>query len=255
MSNILPHEGAGFNHWGMEIIAHRGYSGKYPENTMLSFRKAVEAGADGSELDVHLSRDGEVMIMHDEALKRTAGREGYIWDYTRAELEGISAGKTKDDSYGFTPVPSLEEYLSMIKPTGLYTNIELKTAPVYYPGIEEKTLELVSRFGLLDRIIFSSFNWLSVFRIRQLCPEAVTGLLFDGMKLVNIGSCIHASGIDCYHPSYKLLDDGAVGELKESGVRINVWTVNEPGEMLQCKAWGIDGLITNEPEKAREICG
>ena len=165
MSNILPHEGAGVNHWGMEIIAHRGYSGKYPENTMLSFRKAVEAGADGIELDVHLSRDGEVMIMHDEALKRTAGREGYIWDYTRAELEGISAGKTKDDSYGFTPVPSLEEYLSMIKPTGLYTNIELKTAPVYYPGIEEKTLELVSRFGLLDRIIFSSFNWLLVFCI------------------------------------------------------------------------------------------
>ena len=142
----------------------------------------------------------------------------------------------------------------MIKPTGLYTNIELKTAPVYYPGIEEKTLELVSRYGLLDRIIFSSFNWLSVFRIRQLCPEAVTGLLFDGMKLVNIGACIHASGIECYHPSYKLLDDRAVAELKGNGVRINAWTVNESEDILRCKAWDIDGLITNEPEKARELC-
>ena len=152
----------------MDIIAHRGFSGTYPENTMLSFEKAVENGADAIELDVHLSKDGEVMIIHDEALARTTGRDGFVFDYTRSELEKISAGKTKDDKFGFTPIPSLEEYLAMIKDTKLYTNIELKTAPVYYPGIEEKTLDLVRRFSLEDRILYSSFNWLSVLRMKDL---------------------------------------------------------------------------------------
>ena len=89
----------------MRVIAHRGWSGKYPENTMLAFRKAVEAGCDGIELDVHLSKDGEVMIIHDEALKRTSGMNGAVSEWTRSELEKISAGKTFNDDYGFTPIP------------------------------------------------------------------------------------------------------------------------------------------------------
>lgn len=239
----------------MDIIAHRGYSGKFPENTMLSFRKAVESGADAIELDVHLSKDGEVMIIHDEALGRTTGKEGLVSDYTRSELEQINAGKTKDDSFGFTPIPSLEEYLSMIKDTGLYTNIELKTAPVYYPGIEEKTLELIRRFGCEDRILFSSFNWLSVLKIRSIAPQFPIALLFDGMKLYNIGYEMKDMGIDCYHPSYRILDDSAVKELQGNTRRINVWTVNEETEMRKCIEWGIDGLITNEVEKAKSVLG
>ena len=136
----------------MDIIAHRGMSGTYPENTMLAFRKAYEAGADGIELDVHLSKDGEVMIMHDESLERTTGVGKLLAECTRAELERINAGKTKDDSFGFTPIPSLEEYLSWVKDTGLYTNIELKTAPLYYPGIEEKTLDLIGRKHTAEQI-------------------------------------------------------------------------------------------------------
>ncbi len=239
----------------MDIIAHRGYSGAYPENTMLSFSKAVESGADGIELDVHLSRDGEVIIIHDEALERTTGCSGCVSDYTRSELERINAGKTMGEKDGFTPIPSLEEYLSMIRETGLYTNIELKTAPVYYPGIEEKTVELVRRFGLEKRVIFSSFNWLSVFRLRTIAPEFPVGLLFDGLMLRNIGAEMRAMGIECYHPSMRILSDEAVRELQENGRRINVWTVNDEEGMRRCLDWKIDGLITNEPAKAREVLG
>ncbi len=237
----------------MDVIAHRGMSGTYPENTMLAFRKAYEAGADGIELDVHLSRDGEVMIMHDESLKRTAGIDSLLMEHTRAELESISAGKTKDDSYGFTPVPSLEEYLSWVKDTGLYTNIELKTAPLYYPGIEEKTIALVRRFSLEDRIIFSSFNWLSVIRARQIAPEIVSGFLIESPRIHNIGNLIRSTGMECYHPAFSLLSDGAVRELRENGVRINVWTVNSEDEIRKCMEWGVDGLITNYPERAIAI--
>ena len=237
----------------MDIIAHRGFSGSYPENTMLSFEKAVENGAAAIELDVHLSKDGEVMIIHDEALSRTAGKDGFVFDYTRSELEKISAGKTKGDKFGFTPIPSLEEYLAMIKETDLYTNIELKTAPVYYPGIEEKTLELVSRFGLEDRILYSSFNWLSVLRVKEIDSTARIALLFDGLRLLNMGTLMSSMGVECYHPSLSILDDQVVSDMKAHGVKLNVWTVNDEEGMKRCIDWNIDGLITNEVLKAKEL--
>ena len=220
---------------------------------MLAFRKAEEAGADGIELDVHLSSDGEVMIMHDEALKRTAGKSGVISDYTRSELEKINAGKTKNDEFGFTPIPSLEEFLSWLKGTDLYVNIELKTAPVYYPGIEEKTVALVSRFSLEDRVIYSSFNWLSIFILQKLGVKSEKGLLFDGMVLKKIAYALKEDNLDYYHPSFKLLSDEAVKDFKDNGIGLNVWTVNDESEIRQCIKWDINGLITNEPEKARRI--
>ncbi len=235
----------------MKIIAHRGFSGLYPENTMLAFEKALEAGADGIELDIHLSKDGEVMIIHDEALKRTAGLPGAVSDYKRSELEKISAGKTRNDSFGFTPIPSLEEYLSfMAQHKDRFTNIELKTAPQYYPGIEEKALEMVKRFDLTDNIIWSSFNWLSIVKLKRIAPEMEAGLLFSGMKLYDMASIIKDLGIEYFHPDFNDLTDDIVTALHEGGVGLNVWTVNDEKDMSRCRAWGINGLITNYPDKA-----
>lgn len=238
----------------MKIIAHRGFSGIYPENTMLAFRKAIEIGADGIELDVHLSKDGQVMIIHDEALKRTTGLDGVISDYTRAELEKISAGKTKNDEFGFTPIPSLEEYLAfMAEHRDKITNIELKTAPVYYPEIEEKTLELVRKFDLEKNIIYSSFNWLSIERMQRLGTISETGLLFSGMKLYNQAHIIKSLGINYFHPDFNDLTDEIVKSYLDNKVGLNVWTVNEIEDMKVCLSWNIDGLITNFPDRAISI--
>ena len=238
----------------MKIIAHRGFSGVYPENTMLAFRKAIEIGADGIELDVHLSKDGQVMIIHDEALKRTTGLDGVISDYTRAELEKISAGKTKNDEFGFTPIPSLEEYLAfMAEHKDKFTNIELKTAPVYYPEIEEKTLELVRKFDLEKNIIYSSFNWLSIERMQRLGTISETGLLFSGMKLYNQAHIIKSLGINYFHPDFNDLTDEIVNSYLDNKVGLNVWTVNEIEDMKVCLSWNIDGLITNFPDRAISI--
>lgn len=235
----------------MKIIAHRGWSGKYPENTMLAFSKAVEADCDGIELDVHLSLDGEVMIIHDESLLRTAGVEGSVSEYTRSELERISAGKTKVDEFGFTPIPSLEEYLEMISKTNVFTNIELKTAPVYYRGIEEKTLSLVKRFSYMDRVIFSSFNWLSVMKMKMLAPELPCGVLIGTPAIKNIGYQLSDIGFDAYHPEYSLIDEAVIKECHSRGISVNVWTVNKEEEMKNCNNWNVDGLITNHPDIAR----
>lgn len=238
----------------MKIIAHRGFSGIYPENTMLAFKKAIEIGADGIELDVHLSKDGQVMIIHDEALKRTTGLDGVISDYTRAELEKISAGKTKNDEFGFTPIPSLEEYLAfMAEHRDKFTNIELKTAPVYYPEIEEKTLELVRKFDLEKNIIYSSFNWLSIERMQRLGTISETGLLFSGMKLYNQAHIIKSLGINYFHPDFNDLTDEIVKSYLDNKVGLNVWTVNEIEDMKVCLSWNIDGLITNFPDRAISI--
>ena len=238
----------------MKIIAHRGFSGIYPENTMLAFKKAIEIGADGIELDVHLSKDGQVMIIHDEALKRTTGLDGVISDYTRAELEKISAGKTKNDEFGFTPIPSLEEYLAfMAEHKDKFTNIELKTAPVYYPEIEEKTLELVRKFDLEKNIIYSAFNWLSIERMQRLGTISETGLLFSGMKLYNQAHIIKSLGINYFHPDFNDLTDEIVKSYLDNKVGLNVWTVNEIEDMKVCLSWNIDGLITNFPDRAISI--
>ena len=125
----------------MMVFAHRGSSGAYPENTMLAFRKAVEEGADGIELDVHLSKDGEVMIVHDESLVRTAGLDRQVWELTRCELEKLSAGRTQNDELGFTPVPLLGEYLCFIgSHTDKGTNTGIQSAPHAYTGPEQKVL-------------------------------------------------------------------------------------------------------------------
>ena len=238
----------------MKIIAHRGFSGIYPENTMLALKKAIEIGADGIELDVHLSKDGQAMIIHDEALKRTTGLDGVISDYTRAELEKISAGKTKNDEFGFTPIPSLEEYLAfMAEHKDKFTNIELKTAPVYYPEIEEKTLELVRKFDLEKNIIYSSFNWLSIERMQRLGTISETGLLFSGMKLYNQAHIIKSLGINYFHPDFNDLTDEIVKSYLDNKVGLNVWTVNEIEDMKVCLSWDIDGLITNFPDRAISI--
>lgn len=238
----------------MNVIAHRGFSGLYPENTMLAFEKAIEVGADGIELDVHLSKDGQVMIMHDEALKRTTGLDGVISDYTRAELEKISAGKTKNDEFGFTPIPSLDEYLSfMASHRDRITNIELKTAPVYYPEIEEKTLDLVRKYDLENNIIYSSFNWLSIVRMKKLGSTSKTGLLFSGMKLYNQAFIVNSLGIEYFHPDFNDLTTEIVKSYLDNKVGLNVWTVNESNDIEVCNKWNIDSVITNYPDRAISI--
>ena len=234
----------------MKIIAHRGWSGKYPENTMLSFREAAMIESDGIELDVHLSKDGEVMIIHDEALIRTAGVEGVVSDYTRSELERISAGKTKNDEFGFTPIPSLEEYLDFISKTNLFTNIELKTAPTYYPGIEEKVMRLVKRYNYVDRVVFSSFNWLSIMKLKMLEPTVKAGVLIASPRIENIGYELSDIGFDTYHPEYKLIDKSVVAQCHRNGIAVNVWTIDKEEEMRNCNNLEVDGLITNNPDLA-----
>ena len=235
------------------LFAHRGYSSLYPENTMLSFEKAVESGSDGIELDVHLSKDGEVMIIHDEELLRTTGKEGCISDYSRSELEKISAGKTKEDRFGFTPIPSLEEYLSFAKDKKIVTNIELKTLPCYYNQLEEKVIALVEMFSLNDRIIYSSFNPLSAVHLKNISPESEIALLLEAFLPENYSYILSKTGFSFFHPSISLISERLINEMHEHSIGVNVWTVDGEENIGRCISLGVDGIISNDVVSSRAI--
>lgn len=233
-------------------FAHRGFSGKYPENTMLAFRKAVEAGADGIELDVHLSKDGEIVIMHDERVNRTTDGEGFIADYTYDELLNFDASADFMGEYGVNRIPTLREYFEFIKPIdGFLTNIELKTDRNEYPGIEAKTAALIAEFDLADRIIISGFNHYSVLRFKKIMPEVKCGFLYD-CRMAMAGEYAESRGVECMHPKHTGLTEENVPEIKSHGIEINAWTVNTSEDVSRLYSLGITSVIGNYPDMAKE---
>ena len=154
-----------------QIFAHRGYCAKYPENTMLAFREAEKAGADGIELDVQLSKDGEVVVIHDEKVNRTTNGKGYVRDLTRKELQRVDAGHTMKTIMKKEPIPSLSEVLEWMTSNEIICNIELKNNIFRYEGMEEKVIQLVREYKLSQRVIISSFNHYSIVKSYRIAPE------------------------------------------------------------------------------------
>lgn len=233
----------------MRVFAHRGYSGRYPENTMEAFRGALEAGADGIELDVQLTKDGQIVIIHDETLDRTTNGKGYVKDHTLAELKQLDAsGKSLSGS----GIPTFEEYCEWVKDTPLITNVELKTSIVYYEEIEEKTAAMVKAFHLEDRVIFSSFNHLSIVRMKELLPECPVGALVEHDDLQNAGYYCRKYGFEYYHPDGSLFTRENSENCRQYGIGVNVWTVNDLKMFENMAEWSADGIITNYPKYLAE---
>lgn len=233
-------------------FAHRGFSGKYPENTLIAFEKAVEAGADGIELDVQLSKDGEVMIMHDETLDRTTDGKGPLVSYTCEELQKFDASYIYRGQMGFNKIPTLREYFELIKNTNIITNIELKTGINEYLGIEQKVWDLIQEYNLADRIIISSFNHYTILRMKAIAPKLKCGLLTETWY-VDAGKYTHNLGVECYHPHFANMTKNIVNEIKSYGIEINTWTVNKEEQMRDLIEKGIDGLIGNFPDLTKKI--
>ena len=152
-------------------IAHRGFSGKYPENTILSFEKALELGVDAIELDVQLSRDGEVVIFHDEELLRTTGEKGLLKEYTLNDLRKLDASANFQGVFGINHIPTLVEYLELTAEEGILTFLELKNAMIFYPQIEEKVSACLYRYGQQKKVIVFSANHPSVKYFGDLAQE------------------------------------------------------------------------------------
>lgn len=234
-------------------FAHRGFSGKYPENTMLAFRKAVEAGADGIELDVHFTKDKEVVVIHDEYIDRTTDGKGAVESYTYNELSQFDAHAAFKGKYEFQKIPTLREYFEFIKPIdGFVTNIELKTGINEYPGIEKAVLGLIDEFDLRDRIIISSFNHFSIQRFKALAPDVKCGFLEES-RIIDFGAYAKKYGVEYVHPLYKCLTDDVFEEIASNGIGINTWTVNDEASARYLIEHGVEAVIGNYPDMITEI--
>lgn len=236
------------------VWAHRGASGYAPENTLAAFQKAVDLGADGVELDIQLTKDDQIVVIHDETIDRTSDGKGWVKDYTLEELRAFNYNRTKPE-YKHADIPTMREVFELLKPTGLFINIEIKTGVVFYEKIEEKILALTKEMGMEDRVCYSSFNHYTVTRIHELNPDAEIGFLYaDGP--IDMPSYGVKHGVNALHPAlYNLQYDGFVKECKEKGLKLNVWTVNERPYMEMCCQYGVDAIITNYPDIAKEVVG
>jgi len=233
-------------------IAHRGFSGLYPENTMLSFKKAVELGVDAIELDVQLSKDGVLMIFHDEDLLRTTGEKGLLKDRTFNELRELDASGTFRGIYGKNLIPTLPEYLEWLSDADTLTFLELKNSMICYPQLEEKVADCIVQFRLQDKIILYSANHLSVKHFGDLAPNVLLLFPFDNW-LYDYGAYCHRHGITACMPYYCALTPEVVTEMKAYGVAIYPWTVDDPEDMRAVLKLGIDGLLTNRPDRLKAI--
>ena len=232
-------------------LAHRGFSGIYPENTMLAFSKAVSEGdCDGLELDVHFSKDGELMVMHDRSLERTTTGTGYISDYTYDDLMYLDAGIKFDARFAGERIPKLIQVLELVKNNDLMLNIELKNYEVEYPGIERAVVLLIKKMNLEKQVFLSSFNHISIAECKRSYPEIRAGILYH-QPLFNAEKYCVTIGADTIHPHYGLLqyEKNLTERCRAAGLCVNTWTVNEEADMEYMVAQQVDSIITNFPNK------
>lgn len=235
------------------VWAHRGASGYAPENTMEAFEKAAEMKADGIELDVQMTKDGELVVIHDETIDRTSDGHGWVKDLTYAKLSSHNFNKTHPE-YENTRIPTLEEVYEWIKGTDLTLNVEIKTGVVFYPDIEDRVLDLTARYGIEDKVIYSSFNHYSVRKIKELNPDAKTGMLYSDGIINPVSYGHYVVNVDAMHPAlYNLQFEGFMEDCRKHNRKVHVWTVNKEEYMRMVCEMQVDAMITNYPDLGKKI--
>lgn len=238
-----------------DVVAHRGFSAVTPENTLVAIRKAIEAGASGCEFDVYAAKDGPVVLMHDATVDRTTNGSGKVTELTVAELRQLDAGSWKDPRYAGEPVPTLEEALRALKGSGCRAVIEIKME-----GISQRVVETVRAAGMLDEAAVIAFSPTVVKEVRALEPRLPCAWL-SGEKLKGsptqradwIASRARQCNTNMVDLNYNMLSAEILSELKQRGLVVWTWTVNDPVIMEGLMRWGIQSITTDRPDLATDI--
>ena len=235
------------------VIAHRGASAYAPENTITAFRLAAELGADAVELDAKLTADGQVVVHHDRTLDRTTTGTGPLKTRTLEELQYLDAGSHFNLNYAGERIPTLSEVFRAVADR-LLINIELSNYASPFDRLPEAIVKLVREFGLEKWVLLSSFNPVGLMRARKLAPEVQLGLLVAAMEprwLRAFFSMITPH--EAFHPSMILVSEEMIEGQHRQGRWVNVWTVNELDNIKRLVHLGVEGVITDVPDLAREV--
>ena len=233
------------------IFGHRGASHAAPQNTLAAFRKAAEVGADGIELDVHLSRDGVPVVIHDAKVDAVTDGEGFVSDHSLAELKALDAGSRFDATFAGERIPTLLEVLVEVGDR-LLINIELKEGRS--TGLEAAVVDVVKRVELQQRVWFSSFKPYMLYQVRALAPDIPCGLLYGPL---NVGTLLLRpfTPYEALHPYTALVNERMVRAAHRRGLRVFTWTLDDPEMARRFAEWGVDGIITNEPAEILAALG
>lgn len=234
------------------IIAHRGASAYAPENTMAAFKKALEMGSGGIEIDVHLSADGYPVVIHDNRLERTSNGTGLVKDKSLNELKGLDFGSWFSEEFKNEPIPTLEEVFDLISNISILLNIEIKSGGIVYLGIEEIIAGLVKKYRMEEKVIISSFNHHSLSMLKRAAPEIKIGLLYSE-SLEKPWEHAKKLGAEAIHPSYTSISPEVVKASNENGVLVNPYPIDNPEHIRLAIQAGVDGIITNVPDVAVRI--
>lgn len=239
------------------MIAHRGASADYPENTLAAFDAAIRMGADMVELDVQLTADGEVVAHHDKKVSRCTDGKGAVAACSLAALKALDAGSWFDRKFRGEKIPSLSEVLALCKGRAPL-NIEIKTEAVTdgaAGGIEERCLDLVARHGMTGHVAFSSFDPRALLHLRQLDASLTLAVLYEKRLYADClpSQIVKQVGADVFHCSRWQLTRRWLDDLKAHGIPVNVYTVNREGDMRRLIAKGVNGLFTNRPGVLKQI--
>jgi len=227
-------------------IAHRGASGRFPENTLKAFGAAIDAGAQMCELDVQLSRDGALVVIHDDTVDRTTDGRGAVRAMTLDELKRLDAGARYGNEFKGERIPTLNEVLALTEGRcGL--NIELKSA-----GVERKVCDLIVEHRALATAMVSGFDWDALAIVHHLEPRVRVGLLASQWPARLVGAAFEMRA-DAINPRSDIVTEDLCIAAHQRNLSVYTWTVDEPDEMRRLIAFGVDGIMTNYPERLREL--
>ncbi len=229
------------------IWAHRGSRLRSPENTMSAFELAVAEAADGIELDVHLTSDGHLVVRHDAEVTFPDGATVLIRNLTLKQLRGIDVGT---EAWGTARIPELVEVFELLAPTNLVLNVEVKNGPVLYSGIEDAVIAAHRASGMAERLIYSSFNHLTLVALREREASVSIAPLYEEALVDPWAYALHMGAVAA-HPYYLTLGlPGMIEGFAFAGVAVRAWTVNAEADMRALIGAGIDAIVTDDPAAA-----
>ena len=228
---------------------HRGNPDEFPENTLASFRSAIELAVDVIELDVHRAEDGGLPVIHDHLLDRSTNGSGLVRDHTMAELKRFDAGRWKDPRFAGEPMPSLEDVLALAKGQ-VGVAIEIKNLPLPYPGIADAVVRAVRDAEMVYDVVVISFDHRCIKRIAELEPEILTGVL-EASRPVDVLRVMDDAEADVFCPHWAAIEPETAAELHAAGKLIGVWTVDDAFSLAWSKALPANAIYTNKPREIR----
>jgi len=255
-----------FNHDGVLVIAHRGGGGLWPESTMYAFEHAIKLGVDILEMDVHATSDGELVVIHDDTVDRTTNGSGRVRDFTLAELRELNAGYnwTSDDGQSFPfrakglTIPTLEEVFTAFGDESMV--VEIKH---FQPSLVSDLSRLIREHGLTDKVLVASVDTETLKEFRRICPEVATSAgeaevrFIYGVILAHLARAYQPPAYALQVPEYsddrQVVTKRFIDTAHQYNMQVHVWTVNETKDMKRLIDLGVDGLVTDYPDRLLTI--